>query len=127
MLEQFGRLRSQADNRRQRMLASGELSVMDFNKSSMMDPKWDAWLEALQDQGVTELADSSVGAAKGMFSATPQTSTFDPSFQTSAGAGMSPSRQIGQRLPGKNAALRGLQQASGYESHEGFMKRHGRQ
>lgn len=56
------------------------------------DPKWDGFFQAMGEQGVTGLADDSVGAKEGMWSDTSRSwePTFDPSFQTSAVSTASP-------------------------------------
>jgi hypothetical protein len=49
------------------------------------DPAWDGFFQALKEQGVSSLADSSVGAKKGMWSPhEPLPSTYDPRFQSTA-------------------------------------------
>ena len=58
----------------------------------LQDPAWRRWFDALQEQGVDSLADSAVGALRGMWSMPGETihnplqePTFDPTFQQSAG------------------------------------------
>lgn len=65
------------------------------------DPKWDGFFQAMDEAGVSNLADSSVGIKKGMWSpGAPQGGTYDPRYQSSAVDAMSPSRQLG--VPGAN-------------------------
>jgi hypothetical protein len=59
------------------------------------DPRWEGFFQAMSDQGVTKMADNSVGQARGMFApkaAAP--STYNPDFQGSAVDTM-PSNQLG--------------------------------
>lgn len=61
------------------------------------DPKWDGFFQAMKEQGVTGLADNSVGVKKGMFGAAPPSAdTYNPQFQTTA---LTPSRQINAQPP----------------------------
>lgn len=70
------------------------------------DPKWDGFFQAMGEQGVTGLADDSVGVKKGMFSATPDLpDTYDPTRNqvTSLKGPVGRSNQINSRaLPSMN-------------------------
>lgn len=59
------------------------------------DPKWDGFFQAMGEQGVTGVADDSVGVKKGLWSDTSRSwePTFDPASQTSAQTTAAP--QIG--------------------------------
>lgn len=74
----------------------------------LKDPMWDAMFQAMENQGVTELADSSVGAKKKMWGKSRgYQPTFDPTFQgTAAGK----TNQLGADVPSfaaLDALLRG--------------------
>jgi hypothetical protein len=59
------------------------------------DSRWDGFFQAMDEAGVDGVADSSVGAKKGMWSGkAPMGSTYDPRYQTSAVDTM-PSNQLG--------------------------------
>lgn len=57
---------------------------------------WDGYFQALNEAGVSNLGDNSMGVHRGMFDAKPALpSTYNPAFQTSAVDAMGPSNQIG--------------------------------
>lgn len=67
---------------------------------------WDGFFQAMQDQGVSNVGDSSTRMGFGpQFGALP--STFNPRFQTSAVQASGPSNQIG--TPGIPASMQALQ------------------
>lgn len=65
-----------------------EMQNLGHNMGPLSSSMWDGFFQAMQEQGVRGVADNSVGVARGMFGATPQTSTYDPSFQSSALQGL---------------------------------------
>lgn len=57
--------RDQAERRRWGQFAQhGNIRALDANA---MDPQWDGFLERMHQNGVTRMADPSVGATRGMF------------------------------------------------------------
>lgn len=114
--------RSEAANTAQEM-ERGRNSADPFwrmNRSPqtvLRDPRWQAYFQSLSNAGVDRLADSSVGAKRGMWgqqSAGPST-IMDPSIQDSALA-TNPSNAINARNP---YAMQALQGAYGAPIDEG--------
>lgn len=69
------------------------------------DPQWDAFFQALDENGVDRLADNSVGVKRGMFpQGPPRASTYDPATQSSA-VDVSPSNQLGTNVDDMMAGL----------------------
>ena len=96
-------LKARAANQRRDL----EVRNLGHNYGPLSDPAWDGFFQAMNEAGVDNLADNSMGAARGMFSAKPPLpSTFNPAFQTSATMGMTPTNQIG--VPGVVPSLEGL-------------------
>lgn len=74
------------------------------------DPKWDAFMQAMDEAGVSKVGDDSMGVEKGMWgAASPGVSTFNPAFQSSAVLDSGRSRQINAR---PHPALEGLMRAT---------------
>ncbi len=116
MRESFAQLNSQSrrhqqgfeDARKEQGRANGQL--VDFGQvRPLRNPQWDAWFQALQNQGVTGLADESVGAKRGMWAPQgPGISTLmDPSTQGSAVAS-NPSNQLNYQNPYASKMLQDL-------------------
>lgn len=80
-------VKSRGMNRRQQF----EMRNLGHNMGPLADPQWQGLLQALQEAGVSRVADNSVGEARGMFSpSTPYEPTFDPETQSSAVATVTP-------------------------------------
>jgi len=98
-------LRGRAKENRRMQEAESYAQTGRLPRTSFMGglpPQWDAWFQALEDQGVTKLGDQSVGEAKGMFpKRAPLPSQFNPAYQSSAVLAAGPTNQIG----GQNASL----------------------
>ena len=78
------------------------------------DPQWEGYFQALSEAGVDNLADSSVGVKRGMFS---------PSIASLLGGGLNP----GMPEPEISDATRRKSGTGRYaETHEQFLKRYGR-
>lgn len=76
------------------------------------DPKWDGFFQAMNEAGVTGLADNSVGVKKGMFGAeAPLPDTYNPRYQiTSLKGKVGRSNQINSKaLP----SMQGIDSAIG--------------
>lgn len=116
MRESFAQLNSQSrrhqsqfeNSRREAGRANGQL--VDFGQvRPLRNPQWDAWFQALNNQGVTGLADESVGARKGMW-APPSggiSTLMDPSIQGSSVAS-NPSNQLNYQNPYSTKMLQDL-------------------
>lgn len=110
-------LRGQAKERRRQLEAESYAQTGRLPRTSFMPslpPEWDAWFQALENEGVTRLGDQSVGEAKGVFPGrAPLVSNFDPSYQSSAVLESRPSKQIGARNDYMIPSLGGLVTAMG--------------
>lgn len=112
------------------------------NLGPLSDPQWDAFFQAMDEQNVSKLADSSVGAARGMWddhearnewSAIPSGPARAPeaAHQDSAALMQRPSRQFNARnIDPSLASLDALDKLAGagkyYQPHEEYKKRFGR-
>lgn len=77
------------------------------NFGPLSDPRWDGFFQAMNEAGVSRIADNSVGEARGMFPGKePLPSTYDPTYQQSAVDTM-PSNQIGVAGPDAPLGVRG--------------------
>lgn len=98
------------------------------NLGPLSDPQWDAFFQAMDEQNVSKLADSSVGAARDMWDPAQIVRGPEARHQGSAPLAQRPSNQLNARNVDLSlASMDALDKLAGagkhYQSHDQFTRR----